>query len=84
MSSIKTLCTKTSNMEIIACYAICSTVIPIFNSTYTLRLRWAVHVARMEQGRSAIKILPGKPSEKRPLEVLGVTGRRVLEWILRK
>ena len=31
------------------------------------RLRWAGHVARMEEGRSAIKILTGKPTEKRPL-----------------
>ena len=31
------------------------------------RLRWAGHVARMEQGRSAFKILTGKPSGQRPL-----------------
>ena len=31
------------------------------------RLRWAGHVARMEEGRSAFKILTGKPSGKRPL-----------------
>ena len=31
------------------------------------RLRWAEHVARMEEGRSAFKILTGKPTEKRPL-----------------
>ena len=31
------------------------------------RLRWAGHLARMEEGRSAIKILTGKPTEKRPL-----------------
>ena len=30
------------------------------------RLRWAGHVARME-GRSALKILTGKPAGKRPL-----------------
>ena len=30
------------------------------------RLRWAGHVARME-GRSAFKILTGKPTGKRPL-----------------
>jgi hypothetical protein len=29
-------------------------------------LRWAGHVARMEEGRSAFKILTGKPTEKRP------------------
>jgi hypothetical protein len=32
------------------------------------RLRWAGHVARMEEGRSAFKYLTGKPTGKRPLE----------------
>ena len=31
------------------------------------RLRWAGHVARMEEGRSASKILTGKPTGKRHL-----------------
>ena len=31
------------------------------------RLRWAGHVARMEEGRSAFKIVTGKPIGKRPL-----------------
>ena len=31
------------------------------------RLRLAGHVARMEEGRSAFKILTGKPTGKRPL-----------------
>ena len=31
------------------------------------RLRWAEHVARIEEGRSAFKILTGKPTGKRPL-----------------
>ena len=31
------------------------------------RLRWAIHVARMEEGRSRFKILTGTPAEKRPL-----------------
>ena len=31
------------------------------------RLRWAGHVARIEEGRSAFKILIGKPTGKRPL-----------------
>ena len=31
------------------------------------RLRWIRHVARMEEGRSAFKIVTGKPTEKRPL-----------------
>ena len=31
------------------------------------RLRWAGHVARMKEGRSAFKIVTGKPTGKRPL-----------------
>ena len=31
------------------------------------RLRWAGHVARMEEGRSAFNILTGKPTGKRLL-----------------
>ena len=31
------------------------------------RLRWAGHVARMEEGRTAFEILTGKPTGKRPL-----------------
>ena len=30
------------------------------------RLRWVGHVARMEEGRSAFKILAGKPTGRRP------------------
>ena len=30
-------------------------------------MRWAGHVARMEEGRSASKIFTGKPTGKRPL-----------------
>ena len=41
------------------------------------RLRWAGHVARMEKGRSAFKILTGKPG-------LGVDGRTILEWTLKR
>ena len=38
------------------------------------RLRWAGHVARIEEGRSAFKILTGKPTRKRPL------GRSMRSW----
>ena len=31
------------------------------------RLRWAMHVARMKEGRTAFKILTGKPTGKKPL-----------------
>ena len=37
------------------------------------RLRWAGHVARMEESRGASKMLTGTPSGKRPL---GQTSRR--------
>jgi hypothetical protein len=30
------------------------------------RMRWAEHVARMEEGRNVYRILVGKPEEKRP------------------
>ena len=39
----------------------------IFKVTKSRRLRWAGHVARMEEGRSAFKNLTGKPTGKRPL-----------------
>ena len=32
-----------------------------------LRLRWAGHVARMEEDMSTLKILTDKPTEKKPL-----------------
>ena len=32
------------------------------------RLRWAGHVARLEEGRSTFEILTGKPIRNRPLE----------------
>ena len=35
--------------------------------TKSRRLRWAGHVARMEEGRSAFKILTGKRTAKRSL-----------------
>ena len=31
------------------------------------RMRWAGHVARMEQGRGVNRVLVGKPEGKRPL-----------------
>ena len=39
------------------------------------RLRWAGHVARMEEGRRAFKMLTGKPTGKRPL------GRPRRKWV---
>ena len=39
------------------------------------RLRWAGHLAKMEEGRSALKILTCKPTGKRPL------GRPRRRWV---
>ena len=40
-------------------------------------MRWSGHVARMEESRSAFKILTGKPTGKRLLGSLGVDGRTI-------
>ena len=47
------------------------------------RLRWAGHVARMEEGRSAFKILTGKPTRNLWGD-LGVDERTILEWTLKR
>jgi hypothetical protein len=39
----------------------------IFRVIKSRRLRWAVYIARMEEGRSAFKILITTPTGKRPL-----------------
>ena len=39
----------------------------IFRVIKSRRLRWAGHVARMEEGKSAFKILTSTPTGKRPL-----------------
>ena len=48
------------------------------------RLRWAGHVARMEEGRSAFKILTGKPQKRDLSGGLGIDGRTILEWTLKR
>ena len=60
------------------------------------RLRWAGHVAKMEEGRSVFKIVTGKPTGKRPLgrprcrwqdtirmdlKEIGVNTRNWLVWL---
>jgi hypothetical protein len=46
----------------------------LYSSSYLIRMiksrrvRWAGHVARMEEKRNAYKLLLGKPEGKRPLE----------------
>ena len=39
----------------------------IIRSHKSRQLRWAGHVARMEQSKNAYRVLVGKPDEKRPL-----------------
>ena len=48
------------------------------------RLIWAGHVARIEESRSAFKILTGKLTGKKSLGSLGVDGRTILEWTLKE
>ena len=47
-------------------------------------MRWEGHVAHMEQTRGVYLVLVGGPEGKRPLGDLGVEGRIILRWILRK
>ena len=42
------------------------------------RLRWAGHVARMEECRSTLKILVDKPAG------IDVDGRTILKWSLKR
>ena len=54
---------KLHNAELHALYSSAN----IIRNLQSRRLRWAVHVARMEQSRNAYIILEGKPEGKRPL-----------------
>ena len=46
------------------------------------RMRWAGHVARMENRRGAAGLWWGNLREGDNLEDLGVDGRKILKWIL--
>ena len=48
------------------------------------RLRWAGHVARMEEGSSVFKILTGKPTGKRPLRMPSRTWEDNIRMDLKK
>ena len=46
-------------------------------------MRWAGHVARMEEGRSAFKMLTGNLQERDLWGGQGVDGRLISEWTLK-
>ena len=48
------------------------------------RMRWAGHVACIEEGRGVYKVLVGKPEGKRTIGDQDVDGRIILRWIFRK
>jgi len=56
----------------------------IFRVIKSRRLTWPGHIARMEESRSAFKILTGTPTGKRPLGRPRRRWRTKLEWILNK
>ena len=55
-------CRRLRNEELHSLYRL-PNIVRVIKS---IRLRWASHVARMEEGRSAFKILTDKPKGKRP------------------
>ena len=67
----------------VRCY-VCTHLTNIVRVIKSRRLIWAGHVARMEEVRSAFKILKGKPTIKRPLGRSGIDGRTILEWTLKR
>ena len=48
------------------------------------RMRWAGHLARMDEERGAYRVLVGKPEGKRPLGSPRVDGWIILGWISRR
>jgi hypothetical protein len=48
------------------------------------RIRWAGHVACIEEKKGIYRVLVGKPEEKRPLGRPDVDGKMILKWIFRK
>jgi hypothetical protein len=45
------------------------------------RMRWAVHVAGVGEGRGAYRVLVGRPDGRRPLQDLAVDGKIILKLI---
>ena len=54
----------------------------IIRKIKSIRLRLVDHLVRMEESRSAFRILTGKLRDLQ--EGIGVDGRTILEWILQK
>jgi hypothetical protein len=48
------------------------------------KMRWAGHAARMEERRSAYRVLVGKPEASRPFRKQDVDGRLILRLISEK
>ena len=57
---------------------------PIVRVIKSTGLIWVGHVVRMEESRSAFKMLIGEPTGKRPLGRPRRNRRTILEWILKK
>ena len=64
-------------------YIVC-TVHLILRVIKSIILRWAGHVARMEEGRSAFKFQQVNLQERDLWGGLGVDVRNILEWTLKR
>ena len=60
------------------------TTLLIYLPNAPIRMRWAGHVARMEEGRGVHKVLVGKPEGKNHWGDQDADGRIILRWIFRK
>ena len=57
---------------------------PILFGCKSRRMRWAGHVARMEERRVVYSVLVGQPEGRGHLEYPDVDGRIILRWICGK
>ena len=70
-------CRKLHNAELHALYSSPN----IISNLKSRRLRWAGHVARMEQSRNAYRVLVGKSEGKDTFREAEIDGRIILKWI---